>query len=315
MEKITVYLGSGVSLRAQYDQLIVIDKELGLQKQMAFEEIGVVVMESGQLNMTGVVLQKLMEFGAVMMVCDDKHLPSGMLLPHTGNTMMQKRVQAQMNASKALNKQLWAQTVAAKVYNQATVLSLRGGKAQDLFRIAKEVKAGDSTFIEGYAAKIYWQRLLEDPNFYRAQEGPWPNPIFNYAYSVLRAQTARALVAAGLTPALGIYHNNQYNHYPLADDIMEPFRPIVDLLVMDWLDSYPELHEIVKETKRHILTLPQLNVLQKYGQQKQHPSLETAVERVATTLAQCYMGEKKQLPYPVALPLAYAGGEGFDREV
>lgn len=260
------------------------------------EDIGVVVIESEQVTLTSCLISTLLENKVAVIVCDSKHMPSGLMLPLEGNTLQSERFDAQISASLPLKKQLWQQTVTMKIRNQAAVLK----KANDMeignmLAWASQVRSGDSENLEGRAAAYYWKNLFgEDSDFVRRQEGDDPNGLLNYGYSILRAVIARSLVASGLIPTLGIHHSNKYNAYCLADDIMEPYRPYVDLLVLDIIHKHYLPPEISNETKRHLLTIPAIDV--RVG--KLSRPLMIAASMTSASLAKCYLGETRKLLYP-----------------
>jgi CRISPR-associated protein Cas1 len=293
-----LYFGSPVHLSTSQEQLVVCVKETGEERRFPLEDLGLIELDGPQQTLTTALLQKLMAHNVAVLVCDAQHLPAGLLLPTIGHTLQQKHQQAQMSASKPLQKQLWQQTVTAKIRHQALALELLGREAATLHRLAKAVKSGDAENAEGLAAQYYWKEVFADRHFRREPTGDYPNSLLNYGYAVLRAITARAIVGAGLLPALGIFHRNQYNPYPLADDLMEPFRPVVDLLVAKWLLEHPGPYELNRDLKAYILQLPTITL----KGPKDRPSLQTSVQRAATQLARCYLGTHKSLQFAAPCP-------------
>ena len=199
------------------------------------EDIGVVVLENRQITITSGLMDALLENNCALITCDSKNLPVGLMLPLCGNTTQSERFRHQIEASLPLKKQLWQQTVQAKISNQAAVLENCTDAETACMNVwAKDVKSGDSENLEGRAAAYYWKKLFGYiENFNRDREGVPPNNLLNYGYAILRAVVARALVSSGMLPTLGIHHHNRYNAYCLADDIMEPYRPYVDELVFN----------------------------------------------------------------------------------
>jgi CRISPR-associated protein Cas1 len=220
-----------------------------------------------------------------------------MHLPLVGNTTQTERMRFQIEASLPLKKQLWQQTISAKIQNQALVLrQMRGTEVRNMLKWASEVKSGDSENLEARAAVYYWQNafpMIE--NFTRSREGVSPNNLLNYGYAILRAIVARALVSSGLLTTLGIHHRNKYNAYCLADDIMEPYRPYVDRLVMQLYDKYPNCEELTKELKAELLQIPVLDVV---ISGKKSP-LMIAVSTTTSSLQKCYSGELRKIVYPI----------------
>ena len=223
-------------------------------------------------------------------------MPAGLMLPIVGNTEQSERYNAQITASLPLKKQLWQQTIAMKIRNQGAVLKkVNNLEIGNMLAWSSQVRSGDPDNLEGRAAAYYWRNLFgEDSGFVRRQEGDDPNGLLNYGYAILRAVIARSLVASGLIPTLGIHHSNKYNAYCLADDIMEPYRPYVDLMVVNLIRKFHLSPEISKETKKHLLTIPTIDV--KMG--KLSRPLMVAASMTTASLAKCYLGETRKLVYP-----------------
>lgn len=266
-------------------------------KTIPIEDIGVVVLDNKRITITQGVLEALLENNCAVITCNDSHLPVGMHLPLVGNTTQTERMRFQIEASLPLKKQLWQQTISAKIQNQALVLrQMRGTEVRNMLKWASEVKSGDSENFEARAAVYYWQNafpMIE--NFTRSREGVSPNNLLNYGYAILRAIVARALVSSGLLTTLGIHHRNKYNAYCLADDIMEPYRPYVDRLVMQLYDKYPNCEELTKELKAELLQIPVLDVV---ISGKKSP-LMIAVSTTTSSLQKCYSGELRKIVYPI----------------
>lgn len=260
------------------------------------EDIGVVVIESEQVTLSSSLISALLDNKVALIICDSKHMPSGLMLPLEGNTQQSERFNAQVSASLPLKKQLWQQTVIMKIRNQGAVLRKASNmEIGNMLAWASQVKSGDSENLEGRAAAYYWKNLFgEFPDFSRRREGADPNGLLNYGYAILRAVIARSLVASGLIPTLGIHHSNKYNAYCLADDIMEPYRPYVDLMVLDIMRKHKLSPEISKETKKHLLTIPAIDV--RIG--KLSRPLMIAASMTTASLAKCYIGETRKLLYP-----------------
>jgi CRISPR-associated protein Cas1 len=319
--KKTLCFGNPAYLRAALRQLEIEKPASGGQPAqkttVPFEDIGVVILEDPQITISHVALAALLEQNAVVITCNDKHLPTGLLLPLDGNSLQARRFREQIEASLPLKKQLWQQTVRQKLYNQARALNRQGGDGSPLLRWMLEVRSGDPDNIEARAAAWYWPRLFQNTplfqqfeayehpdDFIRERYGDWPNCLLNYGYAVLRAVIARALVGAGLLPTLGIFHRNQYNAYCLADDIMEPYRPSVDSLVCRILHEHPQPPEPNKNgdvlspaLKRQLLVIPVMDVLM---ENKQKP-LQVAAQRSAASLAACFAGQERNILYPELL--------------
>ncbi len=260
------------------------------------EDIGAVVIESGQVTLSSHLISALLENKAALIICDEKHMPSGLMLPLEGNTLQSERFEAQISASLPLKKQLWQQTVSMKIKNQGAVLKRANSmEIGNMLAWASQVRSGDPDNLEGRAAAYYWKNLFgEDYGFVRGHEGDGPNVLLDYGYAILRAIIARSLVASGLMPTLGIHHSNRYNAYCLADDIMEPYRPYVDLMVLDIMRKHQLPPEISNETKRHLLSIPVIDV--RMG--KLSRPLMVAASMTTASLAKCYLGTTRKLLYP-----------------
>lgn len=266
-------------------------------KTIPIEDIGIVVLDNKRITITQGVMEALLENNAAVITCNESHLPIGMHLPLVGNTTQTERMRYQIEASLPLKKQLWQQTISAKIQNQAAVLKqMRGTEVRNMLKWASEVKSGDSENLEARAAVYYWQNafpMIE--NFTRSREGVSPNNLLNYGYAILRAIVARALVSSGLITTLGIHHRNKYNPFCLADDVMEPYRPYVDKLVMQLYDKYPNCEELTKEFKTELLSIPVLDVV---INGKRSP-LMIAVSTTTSSLQKCYAGELRKIIYPL----------------
>lgn len=271
------------------------DNEPEKQASIPIEDIGVVVLDHRQITLTHGAMAALVDNNAAVVTCNDSHMPTGLLLPLDGHTVQSERFSNQINASLPLRKQLWQQTVQQKIINQASLLvELHGIEVGNMKRWATEVRSGDNTNLEGRAAAFYWSRMFPTiPNFARSRDGDYPNPLLNYGYAILRAVVARAVVSSGLLPTLGIHHHNRYNAYCLADDIMEPYRPYVDRLVVQTMAECCDV-EITTDIKRRLLTIPTLEV--RIGGERR--PLMVAASQTTASLARCFAGESRRIAYP-----------------
>jgi len=263
------------------------------------EDIGIVILDNKQITITQGLIEALLGNNAVLITCDATHHPFGLLMPLTGNTIQNERFRAQLDATEPLKKQLWAQTISIKVKNQSDHLQHRGINHQYLSPLIKNVKSGDPENIEGTAAAFYWKSLspalLHNANEFRRERiGFPPNNFLNYGYAILRATMARSIVGAGLLPTLGIHHANRYNAYCLADDLMEPYRPMVDKVVCDLLQDHPVNDDIPKEIKQLLLTIPAMDVVL----DGEKSPLMNATQRTAVSLVKCFNGDQRKLLYP-----------------
>lgn len=261
------------------------------------EDIGVVVIDNRQITITSGVIDALLANNCALITCDGKSLPVGLMLPLCGNTTQSERFRYQIDASLPLKKQLWQQTVQAKISNQAEVLAkYTDAEVGCMHAWVKDVKSGDTDNLEGRAAAYYWKKLFGHiTDFNRDREGVPPNNLLNYGYAILRAVVARALVSSGMLPTLGIHHHNRYNAYCLADDIMEPYRPYVDELVFNLVKErgLPE-DGLTREWKAELLKIPVLDVV---ISGKRSP-LMIAVTQTTASLYRCYCGESRKIVYP-----------------
>ncbi|MCL2290632.1 MAG: type II CRISPR-associated endonuclease Cas1 [Bacteroidetes bacterium] len=263
-------------------------------KTIPIEDIGIVILDNKQITITHGLIEALLENNSALITCGSNRMPVGLLLPLVGHTVQNERFRAQIEASLPLKKQLWQQTVQAKIENQAYVLKeCRGIEVRNMLKWVDEVRSGDADNMEARAAVYYWSNLFK--NFKRDREGEPPNNLLNYGYAILRAIVARALVASGLLPTLGIHHHNRYNAYCLADDIMEPYRPFVDKLVVEIVGAENFLpNELTKEMKMQLLQIPVLDVVIN----GQRSPLMIAVGQTTASLAKCFLGGSRKIVYP-----------------
>lgn len=307
MIKKTLYFGNPAYLSLRDAQLVIKLPEIEKSplsedmKRMSetlkpIEDLGVVILDNKQITITTGAIDALLENNCALITCDRRSMPVGLMLPLCGNTTQNERFRQQLDASLPLKKQLWQQTVQAKIRNQASVLEECTREEVNCMRVwANNVKSGDSDNMEARAAVYYWKTLFATVDgFSRSRDGVAPNNLLNYGYAILRAVVARGLVASGLLPTLGIHHHNRYNAYCLADDIMEPYRPFVDKLVFCLCEQYGEDVELSKEVKRELLSIPTLDV--RIGG-KRSP-LMVAVGQTTASLYKCFSGELRRVIYP-----------------
>lgn len=260
------------------------------------EDIGMVVLEHRQITITTGLLSALMENNCAVVGCDERGMPSGLFMPLDGNTVQSERFRVQINASIPLKKQLWQQTVKMKIANQSTILERYTKGETGCMRVwVEKVKSGDSDNLEARAAVYYWKTLFAHiPNFTRSREGMPPNNLLNYGYAILRSVVARALMSSGLLPTLGIHHKNRYNAYCLADDIMEPYRPLVDELVLKIMAKYEDISSLTPALKAELLVIPTLDVTI----EGKHGPLMVGVSQTTASLYKCFSGECRKISYP-----------------
>lgn len=308
MIKKTLYFGNPAYLSLRNAQLVIKVPQVEERKELPeetkkdfertipIEDIGVVMLDNKRITITTGVIEALVEANAAVITCDSKSMPTGLMLPLIGNTLQNERFRAQLDASVPLRKQLWQQTVRQKIANQEHVLRLYTSCQSGCMRKwVSDVRSGDPDNVEAKAAAYYWKNVFEDyPNFVRSREGEPPNNLLNYGYAILRAVIARALVGSGLLPTLGIHHHNRYNAYCLADDIMEPYRPFVDELVLDILKTEDDISELTLDIKARLLNIPVINVT---IDGKRSP-LMIAAGQTTASLYKCFSGELHQIAYP-----------------
>lgn len=303
MIKRTLYFGTPAYLSLKLDQLVftpagkdadAISKED--IRTVPVEDIGFVVLDNRQITVTQGLLERLLDNNCALVTCDAKHLPVGLMLPLAGNTIQNERFRSQLDASLPLKKQLWQQTIQAKIRNQAAALyGFTGVVHNNMLVWADSVRSGDADNMEARAAVYYWKTAFpECPDFTRDQDGEDANVLLNYGYSILRAIVARALVCSGLLPTLGIHHHNRYNAYCLADDIMEPYRPYVDKVVKEKCLAKGEIR-LTREVKAALLNIAVEEVV---IDGKRSP-LMNAVSSTTASVAKCFSGECKKILYPV----------------
>lgn len=266
------------------------------ERTIPIEDIGVVVLDNKRITITTGVMEALLENNAAVITCDSRSMPTGLMLPLYGNTVQNERFRDQLDASVPLRKQLWQQTIKQKIANQEVVLrSYTKAETRCMKVWSEDVRSGDVENMEARAAAYYWRNLFPTlPNFVRGREGEPPNNLLNYGYAILRAVIARALVSSGMLPTLGIHHHNRYNAYCLADDIMEPYRPYVDELVIKLMNKYPEYSTLTRELKAELLSIPVLDVT---IDGKRSP-LMIAASQTTASLYKCFSGELRKITYP-----------------
>ena len=312
MIKKTLYFGNPAYLSLRMEQMVIklpeVEKATDISsvtKEQSvvtrpIEDIGIVVLDNKQITITQGLLEALLENNCAVITCDSHRMPVGLMLPLCGNTVQSERFQDQISASLPLRKQLWQQTVKAKINNQARVLTICSQvESRCMKKWSDDVKSGDPDNQEARAAAYYWKKIftnikgLED--FTRNRDGIEPNNLLNYGYAILRAIVARALVSSGMLPTFGIHHHNRYNAYCLADDIMEPYRPYVDELVYKIVEKYgADNLQLTKEIKTVLLSIPTIDVV---ISGKRSP-LMVGVTQTTASLYKCFSGEQRVIAYP-----------------
>lgn len=296
MIKQTLYFGNPAYLSLKDRQLVIRLPDKDQTVTRPIEDIGVVVIDNKQITLTSGLIEALLGNNCALITCDSSHLPVGLMLPLCGNTTQSERFRHQLSASLPLKKQLWQQTISQKIANQAQVLKeCFGVEVGNMLSWSKNVKSGDSDNLEARAAAYYWRNMFDNEDvFIRDREGEPPNNLLNYGYAILRAIVARGLVGSGLLPTLGIHHHNRYNAYCLADDIMEPYRPYVDELVVNICKEFDDTNFLDKEIKKRLLSIPTIEV----RINNHRRPLMVAVTETTASLYKCFSGELRKIAYP-----------------
>ncbi|MBR5243041.1 MAG: type II CRISPR-associated endonuclease Cas1 [Thermoguttaceae bacterium] len=294
-----------VKLRVRYRQL-----QISLDGRdvdaVPLDDVAVVLLAHPQLSLSLATLQGLTAAGATIVVCDAKSLPCGLCLPLVGHHLSARRTRLQASVSRPLQKRLWRQIVRSKIEGQAAVLETLRGDDGGLRALAAATLSGDTDNREGVAAKKYWSQLFAGQKFKRDFDGGDPtNAALNYGYGVLRAIVARAVVASGLCPAFGIFHRNKYDAFALADDLIEPFRPVVDVCVARLRDEKRLTGELSTEIKSTLIR----QLTGRYRVDGFQETIFEAASKATESLVRVYVGKDKRLTLPEALPLAATTAE------
>lgn len=292
-ERIIDIADGGGRLVLRNEQLL-FERDEGPAVATPLAELGVLLVSAKAVVYTQPLLQGLARHGVVLVIGDERHMPAAIMAPLVGHHRQSERFRLQAAASKPVQKRLWQQIVTAKVALQGRVL--RDFRAHDLglVAMAERVKSGDTENTEGQAARRYWTALFDDPTFRRDREGPGPNKLLNYGYGVLRAMTARAICASGLHPSLGIHHHNRYDAFPLADDLMEPYRPLVDRAALHLVIQHGMEAPLDRDAKADIIRA----VTGRYACDGEVRGMFDILQRMTASLAQVYEGERKGLVLP-----------------
>jgi CRISPR-associated protein Cas1 len=271
------------------------------ESTVPIEDIGFLVIDNSEIFLSIPAMNLLIENNTSVIICGNNHLPNGMFLNLNSHHIQQEIFKNQIDASVPLKKQLWQQTIVEKITNQGILLEQITGSKNSFSFLASKVLSGDSSNMEGAAANQYWKSFFDSSDseqakqikFKRERFGDYPNNFLNYGYAILRAATARALSGSGLLNTLGIHHKSKYNAFALADDIMEPFRPIVDEKVYEIMQNFDE-QELNTAIKAELLQILTRTV---YFKEEKSP-LMVALQKTASSLQQCYTGDRKKIKYP-----------------
>ncbi len=290
MLKKAILIENKSSITTKLNQLVIENEHR--KGTISIEDIGFLVIDNQETYISLPALNLLIENNSSVIICGRNHLPNGLFLNLNSHHIQQEIFKNQIEASVPLKKQLWQQTIVEKITNQGILLEKITAKKNNFDFLASKVLSGDTSNMEGVAANFYWKTFFEH-QFKRERFGDYPNNFLNYGYALLRAATARALSGSGLLNTLGIHHKSKYNAFALADDIMEPFRPIVDEKVYEIMQQYRE-QELNTEIKSELLQILTRTV---YFKEEKSP-LMVALQKTASSLQQCFTGERKKIKYP-----------------
>ncbi|MBQ9232004.1 MAG: type II CRISPR-associated endonuclease Cas1 [Prevotella sp.] len=283
MAKQTLVFESAKDLSLSDGMIVITDKDTGEITLRSLEDVQMIMVDNHSVRITIPLMTRLVKNNVSIVICDERHMPVSMMMDLESNTLQSKRFQCQLAATIPSKKQLWKQIVEAKIRNQSLLLEKLGKGKNLLAQYYNNVKSGDSTNREGIAAKMYW-KLLMGKEFIRDRYGDSPNDMLNYGYTLLRSMMARHLMNAGLLPTVGVFHRNCYNAFPLADDMMEPYRPFVDYKVKDMFEH--GITGVCRESKKTLLGLFYSDI----------PA--NAMMMSASTLAGVYEGMNKLIVFP-----------------
>ena len=290
MIKRTLFFENKCSLTTKYEQLVI--KSNSIEKTVPIEDIGFIVIENQETYISIPALSKLTTNNVSVIFCDHKHMPQSMLLNLESHHIQQEHFKNQMNASEPFKKQLWQQIIKHKIKNQSQLLVRNNSNNIPMEHYSANVLSGDSSNREAVAASYYWKNIF-DFDFKRDRKGAYPNLFLNYGYIILRAAVARSLSGSGLLNTLGIHHRNKYNAFCLADDIMEPYRPLIDSKVLDIIKKYDE-QDLITPIKLELLNVLTETV---YFKDKKSP-LMVALSYTTSSLQHCFNGKSRKILYP-----------------
>jgi CRISP-associated protein Cas1 len=290
MLKKSILLENKASVTTKNNQLVI--KTDTREATLPIEDIGIIVIDNPEIYISIPTLNFLVDNNSALVICGKNHLPNGLFLNLNSHHIQQEIFKNQIEASLPLKKQLWQQTIVEKITNQGILLEAITKQKNNFDFLATKVLSGDTSNMEGVAANFYWKTFFEQ-KFKRERYGDYPNNFLNYGYAILRAATARALSGSGMLNTLGIHHKSKYNAFALADDIMEPFRPIVDEKVYEIMQNYDE-QELNTKIKAELLQILTRTV---YFKTEKSP-LMVAMQKTASSLQQCYTGDRKKIKYP-----------------
>lgn len=290
-----LYFGNPISISSKNKQLIFKTETTIEQISTPIEDISVVIFDNQKIILTQNLITDLIEYNVAIIMCNHYHHPTGLMLNLACNSLQTEKFTSQINATQSLMKQLWKQTIKSKIQNQALLMEKQNIEIQNMKFWSKNVKSGDPNNLEGQAAAYYWKNIFSQfKDFNRRRDGTPPNNLLNYGYTILRAIVARSLVGSGLLPTLGIHHHNRYNHYCLADDIMEPYRPYCDAIVIEIMNNGEDYTELNLSIKKQLIEIG-TTIVNIDGENTQ---LFNAIQKTTSSLAKCFEGSAKKILYP-----------------
>lgn len=292
MLKRAIYITNAMYLSVKNNQLIISPKDSTCSSNsVPIEDIGYVIIEHQQTLISIPALNALSNNNVAVVFCGQNMMPCSMLMNLETCTTQGERYRHQIEASAPIKKQLWQQIVIAKIKNQSLLLLKLGLNGEKLIPLYKNVKSGDSDNREGVAARIYWKELF-GADFFRNRDGTPPNNLLNYGYTILRAAVARGLMGSGLLPAFGVFHHNRSNAFPLADDMMEPYRPYVDEIVYHLYEN--GVDHLDKDVKTQIV---RLLFSDSHFKNVTRP-MDIGITFSCASLAKFYAGSTRKLSFP-----------------
>jgi len=297
IKRILEVSSGGTFLSVKHRQLT-IKLQSGETHTFPCDDIGSLLIDHPSVTLTTSVINSVTQEGGCIVVCGINHLPATLMLPIEGNTLQGERFRKQAEISKPLSKKLWSQLVKGKIFQQSRLLEKEGKSPEVLFRLGKRVRSGDPDNIEAQASRNYWKPLF-GKEFTRQREGIPPNNFLNYGYTVLRSMVARALCSTGLHPTLGVHHHNKYNAYALADDVMEPYRALVDQAVLEYMKKEEVSEEITREAKTSLLGMYNRQLFMEGNKQV----VQLAIQMTAVSLSKSIMENEVKLKLPESLLL------------
>ena len=295
-ERVLDFSQAKVFLSLRHEQLVIrIDEQPEVTVPLA--EVAAVILTSPRITATQPALAGLMRHGGSVIVCDDSHQPAGMMLPLSANTTQTQRMIAQMRASVPTGKRIWKQIVQEKIRSQAATLMAADRGDGGLPALVGLVRSGDPTNVEGRAAQRYWPLLFDNPNFRRRRDADDQNRLLNYGYAILRAAVGRAICASGLHPSIGVHHHGRNNPWCLADDLMEPYRPLIDSAVVELVGLYGSDCPLDGTSKARLVSV----MSERLASDGEQRTVFDWISRTSASLAQVFLGEATELFYPDGL--------------